>query len=153
MENQFRGVSPSDVVKPGQVWEVSLSSNPRRWVFVVISRKPFQLKGRWYVRVMPTYPLPCREYVDENTDFLVKPRGRRWGEDLLAEWWNERPVLVANLTRPFGVVPEGVHYRLDWVLRYPERMTDPTAESVKLFRQRERERWDLISADSKQLCC
>lgn len=140
-------------VKPGQIWKVACDSNPSLRALVIISRKPFQLKGQWCVRVVPTHLIPCPEDIDDNTDFVVEPEGVPTGAGFLVEWWNERPVLVSNLAGLFGVLPDGVHCRLDWVLRYPERMSDPTAESVKRFRERERERGDRISADFKQLCC
>lgn len=141
-----------DGIQPGQVWKVSYRGNPHQWSLVIISGRPFQLKGQWYVRVIPTYLTPRQEDIDDNTDFVVKPRGI-WRVVFLAEWWNERPVLVSRLAGLFGVVPDGVYSCLDWVLRYPERMTDPTAESVQRFREQERESWDRLFADSKQLCC
>lgn len=139
-------------IRPGQIRRI-LYGSPSRQAFGIIVGKPFQLKGQLCVRVLPAHVLPGPGEVDDSTDIVIEPERSPAGVGFLIEWWNERPVLVSRLAGLFGVVPDGVYSCLDWVLRYPERMTDPTAESVKLFRERERERWDRLSADSKQLCC
>lgn len=139
-------------IKPGQIRRI-LYGSPSRQAFGIISGKPFQLKGQLCVRVLPAHVLPGPGEVDDSTDIVIEPERSPAGVSFLIEWWNERAVLVKNLAVLYGEVPDPVYYRLDWVMHHKDRMTDPTAESVILFRQRERERGERISEDFKQLCC
>ena len=138
-------------VNLGQIWAATTS--PSRDLLVVVARRPFRWKGEWCVRVLPVRVLPSSVESGDIPEIVIDAERNPVGAPLLVEWWNERPVLVRNLTGLQGEISEQRKSEIHWIVRHKDRMDEPVSGSAKEFREAERELGALLSADFKQLCC
>lgn len=96
------------------------------------------------VRVMPIFPNPNYFDYSEVSDFVISEKENPLGLPILIEWWNERPILIAQIDTTYGSLSKE---QLDKVMWYASGKSDSEelTKNQQLFRIHEIEIGKLYS--------
>jgi len=130
-------------IKPGQLWQVKVPGASEK-ILAITTSELITENNIKAVRITPICTTHSEKDTDE-TDMFLKPDEMPLGLPCLVQWWNNRPILLKQLTICYGEISAKATKELLNKIKdfaYNGRM----AQSTRLFRQIEIDKGKIISA-------
>ena len=130
-------------IKPGQLWQINVPGATEKIIAITTSELITERNIK-AVRITPICTTHSMKDTDE-TDMFLKPAEMPLGLPCLVQWWNDRPILLKQLTICYGEISVRATKELLGkvkIFAYNSRMSS----SVRLFRQIEIDKGKIISA-------
>lgn len=130
-------------IKPGQLWQIKVPGANEKIIAITTSELITESNIK-AVRITPICTTHSMKDTDE-TDMFLKPAEMPLGLPCLVQWWNDRPILLKQLTICYGEISAKATKELlkkikDFVY------TNKLSPSGRLFRQIEINKGKIISA-------
>lgn len=130
-------------IKPGQLWQVKVPGATEK-ILAITTSELITERNIKAVRITPICTTHSMKDTDE-TDMFLKPDEMPLGLPCLVQWWNDRPILLKQLTICYGEISAKATKELLNKIKdfaYNGRI----AQSTRLFRQIEIDKGKIISA-------
>jgi len=130
-------------IKPGQLWQVKVPGASEK-ILAITTSSIITENNIKAVRITPICTTHSEKDTDE-TDMFLKPAEMPLGLPCLVQWWNDRPVLLTQLSLCYGELSKDI---TDKILTRISEFPKPVSLSASghLFRQIEIDKGKIISA-------
>lgn len=130
-------------IKPGQLWKIKIPKANEN-ILAITTSTLIKEAGIKAVRITPLCTTHSEKDTDE-TDIILEPGEMPLGLLCLAQWWNDRPVLLTQLSLCYGELSKDI---TDKILTRISEFPKPVSLSASghLFRQIEIDKGKIISA-------
>lgn len=130
-------------IKPGQLWQIKVPGSTEK-ILAITTSELITERNIKAVRITPICTTHSMKDTDE-TDMFLKPAEMPLGLPCLAQWWNDRPVLLTQLSLCYGELSKDI---TDKILTRISEFPKPVSLSASghLFRQIEIDKGKIISA-------
>ena len=130
-------------IKPGQLWQIKVPGANEKILAITTSELLTESNIK-AVRITPICTTHSMKDTDE-TDMFLEPADMPLGLPCLVQWWNDRPVLLTQLSLCYGELSKDVTDKiLTRISEFPKPVS--LSASGRLFRQIEINKGKIISA-------